>query len=269
MSVDPNLDEVEALLRDVAERVILPRFRALGEGEIEEKNGPGDLVTIADREAELLLTDAFQAMVPGSVVVGEEAVSAGNVSPELLNEKRDLWIVDPVDGTWNFVQGSDRFGVMCAYFARGELAKSWIYYPVDGRCALAERGGGATFGGERIGAHAAAPFTEAKGDFSPIYVEEPWRARFLQTTKNSGTMRMGHCSAYAYGDLARGLLDYVLQYKMTPWDHAPGQLLVEEAGGRFGILPDGERYRPVPQDDRPMLCTASEEAWESYKKALL
>lgn len=266
---DPKLDEVEALLREAAQTLILPRFRSLSDGQIEEKNGPGDLVTVADREAEEMLTPAFEELVPGSVVVGEEAVSQGKVSPEILCEDRDLWLLDPVDGTWNFVQGSERFGVMCAFIRKGEVVKSWILYPVDGRCALAERGAGATFGGERIKTAPARAFEVAKGDYSSVYVEEPFRTAFLKATEAAAEIRAGHCSAYAYGDLARGLIDFVLQYKMTPWDHAPGQLLVEEAGGRFGFLPGGERYSPVPHPETPMLAVANEETWPAYAEPLM
>ncbi|GGY41766.1 inositol monophosphatase family protein [Parvularcula lutaonensis] len=266
---DPKLDEVEALLRDVADRVILPRFRSLSDGDIEEKNGPGDLVTIADREAEELLTPAFKKLAPGSTVVGEEAVSQGKISIDALHSEGDLWLVDPVDGTWNFVQGSERFGVMCAFIRNREVVKSWILFPVDGRCMVAEKGAGATFGGERLGLHPAKPWAEARGDFSPVYVDEPYRSAFAQAVEESAGARAGHCSAYAYGDLARGLIDYVVQYKMTPWDHAPGQLLVEEAGGRFGFLPGGEPYTPVGRGDRPMLGTASAEAWQGYADRLM
>ncbi|NNU15070.1 inositol monophosphatase [Parvularcula sp. ZS-1/3] len=266
---DPKLDVVEALMRDVAARVIMPRFRSLGEGDVDEKTGPGDLVTIADREAEELLTPELQAMVPGSVVVGEEAVSAGTIDPKVLGEGGDCWLVDPVDGTWNFVQGSERFGVMVAFVRAGEVAQSWILFPVDGRCAVAEKGAGATFGGERLGSNPVKPWTEASGDFSPVYVDEPYKSAFAAAVDKSAGHRAGHCSAYAYTDLARGLIDYVVQFKMTPWDHAPGQLIVEEAGGRFGFLPGGEAYTPVAREDRPMLEVARAENWEAYGRALM
>lgn len=266
---DPAMDTVEAIMREVAAEFILPRFHSLGTGQVIEKNGPDDLVTVADREAEVALTRRLEALVPGSTVIGEEAVSQGTTSVDLLETAQDLWLVDPVDGTYNFVQGEDRFGVMVAFLRKGQPAKGWILLPVDGRCASAEKGAGAFLAGERLRAGAPPPFSEARGDYSHVYVEEPYRSAFLAITAAAGPTRQGRCSAYAYTDLARGLLDYVVQYRMTPWDHAPGQLIVEEAGGRFGMLPGGEPYRAVPQADAPMLITAHEGAWPDYAARLM
>ena len=161
---DPKLDLVEAAMREAAERLIVPRWKTLADGEVEEKTGPSDLVTVADQEAEAFLTPILENMVPGSIVVGEEAVSAGTVSTDALVSGKDCWLVDPVDGTWNFVQGSERFGVMVAFLRAGEVAQSWILYPVDGRCLVEEKGAGTTFGGERLALNVAKTFEEETGD---------------------------------------------------------------------------------------------------------
>ncbi len=263
-----HLETVEALMREAAETLILPRWKSLAEGDVEEKDGPQDLVTIADQEAEAFLTPHLQDLIPGSIVIGEEAVSAGTVSPEFLKDGGDCWLVDPVDGTWNFVQGSERFGVMVARVQRREVVQSWILYPVDGRCLVAEKGAGATFGGERLGPHAAKPFPAAHGDYSATYVKEPFRSAFDKVAERCAGHHSGRCSAYAYGDLARGLLDFTFYCKLSPWDHAPGQLIVEEAGGRFGFLKDSAPYTPIPRPDQPMLATASAEAWPMYAEEM-
>ncbi|MEM9838148.1 MAG: inositol monophosphatase [Pseudomonadota bacterium] len=262
------LDNVEALMRDVATEHILPRFRSLAEGEVEAKTGPQDLVTVADREAEEALIPALEALVPGSRVVGEEGVSLGTVSTDLLLGDSPVWLVDPVDGTYNFVQGSERFGVMVALCRRQVVEAGWILFPVDGRCLRAARGQGAIFGGELLKTPQAKRFEQAHGDYSHAYVEEPYRSAFLQATEHAAGVRQGRCSAYAYGDLARGLIDCVVQYQMTPWDHAAGQLIVEEAGGRFGFLPGGEPYTPIAHPSRPMLSVGNTSVWEDYAKRM-
>ena len=73
---DSLAQDVETILREVAEEAVLPRFRSLDDDQIDEKSGPQDLVTIADREAEALLARRLPALVPGSAFVGEETVSA-------------------------------------------------------------------------------------------------------------------------------------------------------------------------------------------------
>ncbi|MCQ8185375.1 inositol monophosphatase family protein [Parvularcula maris] len=263
-----DLVKAEALLREAAETFIMPRWRSLSEGEVEEKSGPQDLVTVADREAELFLTRALEDLLPGSKVIGEEAVSAGTVSAAALAGEGTFWLVDPVDGTNNFVHGSDRFGVMAALVRDQKVRAGLIYLPVDGRCAVAEEGSGAFFGGERLRCGGTKPFSEASGDFSRTYVEEPYRSTFDLATRKGRETRQGRCSAYAYTDTARGIIDYVIQYIMTPWDHAPGQIIVEEAGGRFGFLPDGEAYTPVAREPRPMLVTGRAGDWEGYAEVL-
>jgi hypothetical protein len=96
-SADPELFEaVEKLIRSVAAEQIMPRWQHLLQEQINEKT-PGDLVTIADKEAEARLTEALAGLIPGSRVVGEEAVSA---DPRLLDglDQGCVWLVDPLDG---------------------------------------------------------------------------------------------------------------------------------------------------------------------------
>ncbi|MEM9285841.1 MAG: inositol monophosphatase [Pseudomonadota bacterium] len=269
MMIDPKTDEVEALLREASEMFIMPRFRALGDEEVVEKEGPMDLVTVADREAELFLTPQLEALVPGSKVIGEEAVSQGVTSADLLLEDRDLWLVDPVDGTYNFVQGSDRFGVMVAFLRGGQPVMSWILLPVDGRCVIAQKGAGALLGGEAMVPRRGVPFSQATGDYSRTYVDEPYRSIFDAGAAHSAGTHQGRCSAHGYTELARGLQDYFVQYIMTPWDHAPGQLIVEETGGRFALMPSGERYTPIPRENQPMLITADADVWQDYAHHLM
>src|SRR6478736_8037551 len=132
---------VAELMRSVAEKAILPRFRNLAAHEVQEKE-PGDPVTIADRESELLLTAGLLRIEPGARVIGEEACAT---DPALLDALEDgqVWIVDPIDGTANFSAGHPPFGIMIALLDEGETQASWIYDPLSHRLCHAVRGGGA------------------------------------------------------------------------------------------------------------------------------
>lgn len=90
-----------------------------------EEKSPGELVTVADREAEAWLTPRLAALVPGSRVVGEEAVEA---DPSLLEglEGGVAWLLDPVDGTSNFARGEARFAMMAALLRDGEALAAWM-----------------------------------------------------------------------------------------------------------------------------------------------
>ena len=123
-----STDAVLELLKSVAAEVITPRFRSLSESQIDEKK-PGDLVTVADHEAEELITRALLDAYPDAVVLGEEAYAG---RPELLEEFRAAdhgFTVDPVDGTKNFVHGSKDHAVMIAETIDGETVRGWIWQP--------------------------------------------------------------------------------------------------------------------------------------------
>jgi len=141
--VSADLDKLVALIREAASEKILPRFRALSSDDVEEKS-KGDFVTIADREAELFLTPRLIDLVPGSIVIGEEATAA---SPDLLEKSAGMgatWYVDPIDGTSLFVEGDPGFATMFAFADRGEVLQSAIFFPVLNELFIAEQGAGTT-----------------------------------------------------------------------------------------------------------------------------
>lgn len=151
--------EVEEAVRKAAAAEIMPRFRQLTADDIVEKNGPHDLVTVADRAAEAHLTASLTALLPGSVVVGEEAVHADPAVYEALHGDAPVWIVDPVDGTRQFVHGDPGFCTLVALARHGELLASWTYAPALEEFAVAVRGRGATLNGQplRSGSPPPAP----------------------------------------------------------------------------------------------------------------
>ena len=112
-NIDPH--KISALLKQASQEFILPRYQSLKGDEIATKTGPRDLVTAADIEAEKFLTRVLPDLLPGSIVVGEEGVSNGTASlASLKTHSGPIWVVDPVDGTFNFANGTEHFGIMVA-----------------------------------------------------------------------------------------------------------------------------------------------------------
>ncbi|WP_392544837.1 inositol monophosphatase family protein [Oryzobacter telluris] len=231
-----STDAVLDLLRDVAAEVITPRFRSLAAGEVMEKN-PGDLVTVADREAEVIITARLLEAYPDAVVLGEEAHSA---DPSLMDRylaADHAFTVDPVDGTKNFVNGSPDHAVMVAETLSGEVVRSWIWQPEHGVAWVAERGSGTWRDGEQV---TATPVPEGR---SPEGVTSMWALRD-SSLGDLPRMRLSWvCCGVDYPKLIEGAADYLLYSRSNPWDHAPGSLLVTEAGGAIGH-PDGTQYGP-------------------------
>ena len=123
-----DTDAVLTMLQDVAEQVINPRFRSLDAGEVHEKR-PGDLVTAADHEAEVLITAALLDAYPDAVVLGEEAYAQDPALLGRFSTADHAFTVDPVDGTKNFVHGSKDHAVMVAEVRDGQVTRSWIWHP--------------------------------------------------------------------------------------------------------------------------------------------
>ncbi len=265
------MEEVAALMREVSAREILPRFRLLKEGEVEEKSR-GDFVTIADRQAELWLTPRLEKLVSGSRALGEEAAAADPALLALLDSDAPLWTVDPVDGTGNFVAGRETFGVMISLIEAGEVRRAWIYLPVSGDLAMAEEGAGAFLDAKgtrtRIEAGRSSTGVEKiSGAFNVRFMAEDWRDR-VELFADSVPRKSAYlCSAWDYTGLARGEIDLVTYHRMLPWDHAPGSLVLREAGGVLRDMSNGTDYKPRTLAG-PHLAARSEESWRHYAEAI-
>src|ERR1700681_1681050 len=103
----PNIDirAIDQIIRDVAAEEIIPRFRKLAAGDVEMK-GVNDPVTVADKQTEIRLTEELTKYLPGSVVVGEETFAKDKSIMAHLDAQHPVWIIDPIDGTRNFVSGN-------------------------------------------------------------------------------------------------------------------------------------------------------------------
>lgn len=227
-----NTEDISDLIRDVCDRVIVPRWRSLTTADIDEKT-PGDPVTIADREAEAELTAAFGRLTPGALVVGEENAFAHPGIVKGLVDAEHAWVIDPVDGTANFARGTTDFGVMVAEVRAGETVRSWIWQPKKDALYVAEKGAGATLNGELL--------PRLTG------TDAPWRVATWPRLKTAGQHRIEivptHRScAIDYPEVATGVMDGLAYRKLHPWDHLPGCLLVAEAGGT--VLLDRGAFRP-------------------------
>ena len=259
MAFSPALhDGVLAVLRQAANRAILPRYQHLGAHEIIEK-AADDLVTIADRESEAILAEGLARLLPEAAIVGEEAAFA---DPSLLNRLGEAlcWIIDPIDGTHNFAQGKPPFGVLIALAEAGETIAGWIYDPLTQRLCHATRGGGAFMNGERIAARTSgsAPPVAA---ISLIYADEARRAALkAHITPHYQLVDIPRCAAEQYPRLALGENDLSIFERTLAWDHAAGVLFLNEAGG-LAAREDGSPYR-VDDQRRGMIAAASPALWE-------
>lgn len=184
-------------------------------------------------------------------------------------DKRDVWIVDPIDGTRNFAKGRPVFAVMLALVQKGVTLASWIYELPEGRMAVAERGSGAWRDEQRLSvAQPPAKVSEMAGTLHASTWGQPEVARSLERNRSKITqMKSLGCAGAEYVRLAAGEMDFSLFTKLMPWDHAPGALLHAEAGGLAKVL-EGERYSPLMRKTQGLLMAADEETWETLRHTL-
>ncbi|MFG2641930.1 inositol monophosphatase family protein [Streptomyces sp. NPDC048370] len=263
--------EVEEAIRKAAAAEITPRFRQLAAHEVVEKNGPHDLVTVADQAAEAHLTASLTALLPGSVVVGEEAVHADPTVYEAIQGDAPVWIVDPVDGTRQFVHGESGFCTLVALARRGELLASWTYAPVLDEMAVAVRGRGATLNGAPIrSARSAAPDTGTDLQVAtshPDYTTDDQKRALLGLDVEGVRPRPCGSAGLEYLAVARGDLDATAFSWEYAWDHAAGLLLVTEAGGAHTTIA-GEPFRITGGNALPFTAARDQATAERIRTLL-
>ncbi|MET8250158.1 inositol monophosphatase [Micromonospora sp. NPDC005197] len=265
---DTLLDDVGDLLLEAADQVVLPLFRKLDDADVSEK-APGEVVTVADRRAEELISAGLRRLRPGSTVVGEEGVADDPGLLRHLRDSGDVWLVDPVDGTANFAAGRRPFALMVALLTDGRPTAGWILDPLAGTLAAGRADEGTLVNGQPVDvADAVPPLGDLRGAAMTRFLPAEARDRVRAGGRRLGELLPGqHCAGREYLDILTGEQQFTLFWRTLPWDHAPGTLLVRAAGGvarRF----DGVDYHPA-DDGRGLLVAANEQVWAEVHEALL
>jgi fructose-1,6-bisphosphatase/inositol monophosphatase family enzyme len=263
---------VGEILERAAATEIMPRFRTLARDEVRQKSSAFDLVTDADEAAERAISAGLEASFPGALVIGEEAAAKDPALLEAIATADLAFIVDPIDGTKNFVAGLPLFGVMTAATVRGEIVGGVIHDPVCRDTAFALRGEGAWIQGDdrpRRGLKVADPVPAARMD---AVVATNFLPGALRSAVNGNLSRLGmsawlRCAAHEYRMAAAGHCHLLLYYRLMPWDHAAGWLLHREAGG-YSAHFDGSAYLPTHVTGG-LICAPDEGSWMAARDALL
>ncbi len=243
------------LLHQTAAEVIAPRFRQLTDGEVIEKR-PGDLVTVADREAEEYLSALLGSEYPDAMIVGEEGVFKDAGMIHGLATADHAFVIDPIDGTRNFVGGRDEYGVMLAEVRNGVTTRGWIYQPRTGRSYVAEHGAGVRLNGEPVGRRGT--------DRAPLGATSKRRLHgFTAGGRLSPVIESAWCCAFDYPRVLHGELDFLVYTTVHPWDHLAGSLMVAEAGGVTRGF-DGSDYAVGGRYDG-IIVAGSPEIWASAR----
>ena len=257
-------DQISELIKKVAAAEISPRFRNLREDEVVFKE-PGEFVTAADLAAEYALTDGLKELYPNAVITGEEDISKNPMRLVELLEADCGFLIDPIDGTNNFIKGEEQFAVMAVALQFGEVAASWIYLPYFDVLAVAEKGCGAYINGNITNvADAPENLNEYIGAAHINRMPEDIRNAARENLKQIKENKPAFCAGYDYVAITRGEKHFSAYHRTLLWDHLPGTLLYAEAGG-YVMGMDGKPYTPR-NDGTGLLCAPDEASWRKIKQ---
>lgn len=263
-----DIAKIDSIIRDIGAVEIMPRFRKLAAGDIEMK-GVNDPVTVADKETERRLTEDLTAYLPGSVVVGEESFAKDKSIMARIEGGNPVWIIDPIDGTRNFVAGLPEFAVMVALVKNRQAVAAWIHDPNSGDTVMAEQGSGVWLRGSRL--HLAAAKDAALtlglvGARVKKFISDP---ALMPSGEAMPKVKIGSCAGFDYPRLFAGDVNFAnstlprvnfLFYRHTnAWDHVPGLFLNQEAGG-YSADWAGQPYDMAKQRSG-LISAPNKEAW--------
>jgi myo-inositol-1(or 4)-monophosphatase len=238
-AADPHaLLDLAVRAAQAAGALLVDRFHRPASG-VELKSSQTDPVSDADRDAEALITGLLRDERPGDSVLGEEGAGTTGVSG--LH-----WIVDPLDGTVNFLYGIPVWAVSIACRdARGTFV-AVVHDPLGGETFAALRGGGASCNGRTLRIGAAPPLEQALvgTGFSYIAGQRQLQTELIaRVLPRARDIRRAGSAALDLAWVAAGRLDAFYEHGLKEWDHAAGDLLVSEAGGLVEPLPEAGGLR--------------------------
>ncbi|HUK58909.1 MAG TPA: inositol monophosphatase family protein [Stellaceae bacterium] len=261
MAVRSALIHVMASAALKAAKGLIRDFGEVDQLQVSVK-GPGEFVSNADLKAERILKAELQRARPGYGFLMEE----GGETP---GDGRHRWIIDPLDGTTNFLHGLPFFAISIALERDGELVAGVIYEPIRDEMFWTEKGVGAYVNERRLRVSGRRRLAEAVIGTGMPYIEGADHAAYLATlapimAATSGVRRYGVASLdLAY--VAAGRLDGYWEFELNPWDIAAGLLMVREAGGyatdfagAHGLPPSGDVLAANDQLHQPLLKLIAE-----------
>ena len=256
---------VLTILKQASKAKILPRYKRLSDADISTKTSKTDFVTVADREAEADITEKLLNVLPGSHCIGEESVADGRCDITAFNADY-IWTVDPIDGTRNFVSGSEHFCCMVSLIEKGQPLRSWIYRPLVGDAVIAIRNEGVRHylaSGEVVACaprHRENEIPLLQGTLNAMGFDLSIREQVRNKLRGlKGRFHLGSAGVDALY-IALGQSDYLMHSKLTPWDSVPVELTCRELGYHVRLAPDETPFHW--QAKGVLLAASTKKQWQ-------
>ena len=219
-----------------------------------------DFVTEVDRASEAAVIEIIRKSYPEHAILGEESGLSGSADAEFR------WIIDPLDGTTNFIHGFPQYAVSIGVQQNGSLAHGVVYDPTRDELFTASKGGGAFLNDRRIRVSKCDKLGDALVGtgfpFKELSRVDLYMKQLRQMMENSSGVRRAGSAALDLAYVACGRLDAFWELGLSPWDIAAGALLIQEAGGLVGdlkgdqgFLESGDVAGSAPKIFTPLLQT--------------
>jgi myo-inositol-1(or 4)-monophosphatase len=203
------------------------------------KKGPGDFVSIADQRAEEMLYDELMKARPHYGFLGEEGGEKGEKGAQ------ERWIVDPLDGTANFLHGLPHWAISIGYEFKGELRAGVVYDPIKDEMFYAEKGNGAYLNSRRLRVSSRKDIKMA-AVATGVWIKEkethkPWLTQLEGLLAAGANIRRWGAGSLDLAYVAAGRYEGFFESLLHPWDVAAGIVIVREAGGQVSRM-NGSKY---------------------------
>ena len=254
------LNQLQNLVREVARTEVMPRFLNV---DISEKED-GSMLSEADLAAQAAFAHGLPAIID-SPMLGEEMTFERQHELWQQTEGNGLWVVDPIDGTNNFINGIPHFALSVAYVKNGRAQLGVVYNPVSDECFYAERGGGAYLNGRQLPLRKVTKrLNQAVAGVEIKYLRSGKLSSRMNTLSPFGTIRSLGSSTLDWCYLASGRYDVYVHGGQKLWDYAAGALIFEEAGGQLATLEGDEFWSGEHVFKRSVIAALHPELFEKW-----
>ena len=236
-------------------------------GEIENlqvsSKGPGDFVSSADKRTERILIEELQKAHPDYGIITEET--------GIINKKNttNRWIVDPIDGTMNFINGVPQFAISVGYEENDEVKSGIIFNPITNEMFFAEKGGGAYLNNSRIRVSKKKNIKNALlvtgGPKHVSKIQDKIFSEYIKISKTVSSVRKFGSAALDMAFVACGRFDGFWQRELNYWDIAAGIILVKEAGGYVEFF-EQDKNNPLKKNILATNSTVHDELFKLLQK---
>ena len=268
-SRDDILEYITSILIDVNDQIVLYYFNKLSPNDINTKTSTDDFVSIADKNSEIFITTKLYNFLGITKIIGEESAFIDKKKYlNLLNEPL-LWVIDPIDGTKNYINGNKNFCSMISLVKHSFPIASFIYKPLDRELIYAFKGIGAykldvdtqVLSKLKIEINKLSEITGSGGTKG---IPEVFRKSILNSLQTNTKRSFIGSAGIETTMLANNKIQFIFHGRVTPWDHSPLDLIIKEAGGCVYMSRSKEEFNIKSKG--PILAAASNNIWNHIRE---